>query len=236
MTSPRGSGRRSATILRTRVSRTVIDVNRDPSGASLYPGLATTELCPTTTFDGEPLYRPGLEPSTDEIARRQAEWFAPYHDLLAAEIERLRAVHPRVVVYDCHSIRSVIPRLFDGLLPHFNIGTNEGRACDPKLTAAVEGAIDPSRFTRATDGRFRGGFITRNYGRPGYGVHAIQMELAIRAYLAEPKDPLNDSNWPPAYDPALASPAKVLLSRVLEACLAFARSGPAPDPFARTSP
>jgi N-formylglutamate deformylase len=225
-----------ATVLRTRVSRTVIDVNRDPSGASLYPGLATTELCPTTTFDGEPLYRPGPEPSRDEIKRRKAEWFDPYHAALAAEVERLRAVHPRVVVYDCHSIRSAIPRLFDGELPHFNIGTNCGRAGDPRLTASVEAAIDPSGFTRVTDGRFRGGFITRNFGRPGDGVHAIQMELAIRGYLAEPADPLDDATWPPEYDPALARPARDVLSRVLEACLAFARSGPEPDPLARTIP
>jgi N-formylglutamate deformylase len=212
-----------ATVLRTRLSRTVIDVNRDPSGASLYPGLTTTELCPTTTFDGEPLYRAGLEPNPDEVTRRRAEWFDPYHAALAAEVERLRAVHPRVVVYDCHSIRSAIPRLFNGELPHFNIGTNGGRTCDPRLPASVEAAIDPSGFTRVTDGRFRGGFITRNYGRPGEGVHAVQMELAIRAYLAAPSDPPNVANWPPEYDPALATPARVILARVLEACLAFAR-------------
>jgi formiminoglutamase len=225
-----------ATVLRTRVSRTVIDVNRDPSGISLYPGRATTELCPTTTFDGEPLYRPGQEPAKDEVTRRQAEWFDPYHVALAAEVERLRAVHPRVVVYDCHSIRSAIPRLFDGELPHFNIGTNGGQACDPRLTALVEAVIDPSRFTRVTDARFRGGFITRNFGRPGDGVHAVQMELAIRAYLAEPTGPLNEANWPPEYAPSLATPVRDALSRVLEACLAFARSRPAHEPLARTIP
>jgi formiminoglutamase len=229
-----------ATVLRTRISRTVIDVNRDRSGASLYPGMATTELCPTTTFDGEPLYRPGQEPSPDEVARRRVEWFDPYHASLAMEVARLRAIHPRVVVYDCHSIRSVIPRLFDGELPHFNIGTNGGRACDPRLTAAVETAIDSARFTRVTDGRFRGGYITRKYGRPDDGVHAIQIELAIRSYLVEPANPLDQSNWPPEYDVALASPARDVLSHILEACLAFARGepacGPGPDPSTRTSP
>jgi N-formylglutamate deformylase len=230
------AGGLGATVIRTLMSRTVIDVNRDPSGASLYPGLTTTELCPTTTFDGEPLYRPGLEPATYEVTSRQAEWFGPYHAALAAEVERLRAVHPQVVVYDCHSIRSAIPRLFDGELPHFNIGTHGGRACDARLTASVEAAIDPSRFTRVTDGRFRGGFITRYYGRPGDGVHGVQMEPAIRSYLAEPVAPLNDANWPPEFDPALATPARDVLSRVLEACLVFARSGPATDPSARTDP
>jgi formiminoglutamase len=229
-----------ATLLRTPISRTVIDVNRDPSGTGLYPGRATTELCPTTTFDGEPLYHPGREPPPDEVARRRAEWFDPYHDALAAEVARLREIHPRVVVYDCHSIRSEIPRLFAGELPHFNIGTHSGRSCDPNLTAAVEAAIEPSRFTRVTNGRFCGGFITRDHGRPSDGVHAIQMELAMRSYLAEPADPPDQVTWPTEYDAALAAPAREVLSRVLEACLTFARGGPAPGthpgPSARTIP
>ena len=109
----------------------MIDVNRDPSGASLYPGQATTELCPTTTFDGEPLYRTGQVPDAAEIERRKARWFEPYHEALSAELERLRGMHEQVVLYDCHSIRSSIPRLFEGLLPHFNIGTNAERAVRP---------------------------------------------------------------------------------------------------------
>jgi N-formylglutamate deformylase len=225
-----------ATVLRTRLSRTVIDVNRDPSGASLYPGRATTELCPTTTFDGEPLYRAGQGPPPDEVASRRARWFAPYHAALAAEVARLRAIWPRVVVYDGHSIRSSIPRLFDGELPHFNIGTDGGRSCDPELTAAVEAAIEPSRFSRVTNGRFRGGFITRHHGRPGDDIHAIQMELAIRGYLAEPAHPPDEANWPPEYDPASAAPVRDVLSRVLGACLAFARSEPARGPAAHPSP
>lgn len=211
-----------ATVIRTRVSRTVIDVNRDPSGASLYPGQATTGLCPTTTFDGEPLYRPGDEPTRDEIAARRAAWFDPYHAALADEVRRLRAGHERVVVYDCHSIRSVVPRLFDGELPHFNIGTDNGRSCDPALTAAVEGVVAASGLSWVTNGRFRGGTITRHHGRTAAGVHAVQMELAMRGYLREPVGPVDEGNWPPAYHDTFAAPMRDTLGRVLEACLAFA--------------
>ena len=211
-----------ATVIRTRLSRTVIDVNRDPSGASLYPGQATTELCPTTTFDGEPLYSPGREPTAIEIGRRRALWFDPYHAALSAEINRLRRVYSRVVLYDCHSIRSVIPRLYDGELPHLNIGTNNGGSCDPGLTAAVEAAIEPSSFNRVTNGRFRGGYITRNHGQPKAGVHAIQMEIAMRSYISEPLDPLDHANWPPEFDRLAAGPLRSTLFRVFEACLAFA--------------
>jgi len=126
-----------ATLVRTSVSRSVIDVNRDPSGASLYPGQATTGLCPTITFDGESLYRAGEEPDAAEIEERKARWFAPYHKALAAELDRLREAHGAVVLYDCHSIRSVIPRLFDGALPHFNIGTYNGTTCAPELQERI---------------------------------------------------------------------------------------------------
>jgi N-formylglutamate deformylase len=215
-----------ATVLRTNISRTVIDVNRDPAGVSLYPGMATTELCPTTTFDGEPLYRPGCEPAAEEIASRRARYFDPYHAALAEEIARLRAAHERVVVYDCHSIRSVIPRLFEGKLPIFNLGTNSGQSCNPQLTAMIERVIDEKWRSRITNGRFRGGYITRHHGDPAAGVHAIQMELAMCGYLPEPRTrPVDRFNWPPVYRPTtMAAPMKATLRRVLEACLAFARS------------
>lgn len=216
------AGGLGATVIRTAISRTVIDVNRDPSGVSLYPGQATTGLCPTTTFDGEPLYRPGAEPGPDSIAERRARWFDPYHAALRVEVERLHAEHGTVVVYDCHSIRSVIPRLFEGTLPVFNIGTNAGASCDPALTAAVEAVCAETGFSRITDGRFKGGFITRSLGRPGTGVHAIQMELACRGYMREPTGPVDEANWPTAYDADHAAPMRAALTRILEACLGFA--------------
>jgi N-formylglutamate deformylase len=207
-----------ATTVRTPVSRSVIDVNRDPSGASLYPGQATTELCPTTTFDGEPLYA-GDPPGADEIAERRARFFDPYHAALRGEIEGLRGEHARVVLYDAHSIRSVIPRLFDGVLPQFNIGTNGGATCASELTAAVSAACGADQVI---DGRFKGGWTTRRYGDPANGVHAIQMELAIRGYLPEP-DALDEGSWPPPYDPDYAAPMTQTLRAVLTACLEFAR-------------
>jgi N-formylglutamate deformylase len=205
------------TTVHTALSRTVIDVNRDPSGASLYPGQATTGLVPTETFDGRPLNRDGKAPSPDEIERRKGLYFAPYHLALAEEVARLRMLHRRVVLYDCHSIRSVIPRLFAGELPVFNIGTNDGKSCDPALTESVASVCAGSRWSCVVNGRFKGGWITRTYGRPGDGVHAIQMELAFRGYLRDESDP-------PPWDAGFAAPMQETLRAVLEACLAFARA------------
>jgi N-formylglutamate deformylase len=213
-------------LVRTTISRSVIDCNRDPSGVSLYPGQATTELCPTTTFDGEPLYRDAL-PDAAEISARRQEFFEPYHLAVARELQRLRALHPAVVLYDCHSIRSHVPRLFDGQLPNFNIGTFNGASCAPALTAAVERQCDAWDFTQITNGRFKGGFTTRHYGRPQQGVHALQMELACRGYLREPEEDVSPSNWPSAWDAGFATPLRAVLEQVLTACIGFAAAQPA---------
>jgi N-formylglutamate deformylase len=211
-----------ASVVRTAISRTVIDPNRDPSGVSLYPGMATTELCPSTTFDGEPLYRVGAELSAQDVAARREKYFEPYHRALRDEITRLRALHPVMVVYDCHSIRSQIPRLFTGTLPHFNIGTFAGASCAPALTARIETLCDATHFTRVTNGRFKGGYTTRHYGRPQQGVHALQMELACRGYLREPEAEVDVANWPCAWDEAFAAPMRAVLEQVLTACIGFA--------------
>lgn len=213
-----------ATIVSTAISRSVIDVNRDPSGLSLYPGQATTELCPTTTFDGEQLYRAGKLPENPSISTRQKIYFVPYHSSIERELERLRALHSKVVLYDCHSIRSVIPRLFDGELPHFNIGTNSGASCASALVARVEAICDTSTFTRVTNGRFKGGYITRKYGVPETGIHAIQMELACRGYMQEPVGPVSEVNWPPSYDARYAAPMCAVLNEILQTCLDFSQT------------
>lgn len=208
-----------ATTLRTRMSRSLIDCNRDPSGASLYPGQATTSLCPTTTFDGEPLYR-GNSPDETEIAERRSTFFDPYHAALCRELDRLQSHHGTVVLYDAHSIRSRVPRLFDGELPQFNIGTNGGMSCAPQLAQRVAAICRDSGHSLVLDGRFKGGWTTRHYGRPERGIHAIQMELAQRGYMAEPDEP-TENNWPSPIDsePAIAAP----LRAILLACIAFAK-------------
>jgi N-formylglutamate deformylase len=213
-----------ATMVRTTISRTIIDVNRDPSGVSLYPGQATTGLCPLTSFDGEPLYKDGEEPDEAEIASRREIYFRPYHDALAAEIARLRESHPAVVLYDCHSIRSVIPRLFEDTLPVFNIGTNSGASCAPALAEAVHGPCARSDFPAVLNGRFKGGYITRHYGKPADGVHAVQMELGCRGYMEEPLGSVNEDNWPTPYDAAYAAPIRKVLTAIMEDCLGFANA------------
>jgi N-formylglutamate deformylase len=212
--------RLGATVLRTRLSRSIIDVNRDPSGVSLYPGQATTELVPTTTFDGERLYRSDRALDAAEIAERRRLYFDPYHAALAGEIAHLHQKHKRVALFDAHSIRSVIPRLFDGELPVFNLGTNSGASCSPQVRETVGAVLAASGQSSVIDGRFKGGWITRAYGRPSEGVEAVQLELACRAHMQEPKCP-EPANWPTAIDEKRAAPTRNMLNHVLNAILAW---------------
>jgi len=211
-----------ATVVHTAISRTVIDVNRDPSGVSLYPGQATTTLCPTDTFDGDPLYRMGEEPTPAEVDRRRETYFVPYHAALQAEVGRLRGMHDNIVVYDCHSIRSVLPRLFEGTLPVFNLGTNDGRSADPSLQEKVAAILAATGETWVVNGRFKGGWITRSLGHPQNGVHALQMELSNRGYMREPAEKGAPDNWPVPYDAAYAAPIRATLKKILETAIEWA--------------
>ncbi|MFQ5953825.1 MAG: N-formylglutamate deformylase [Kiloniellales bacterium] len=212
-----------ASVVRTRLSRYVIDVNRDPSGASLYPDRETTELCPTLSFDGEPLYKSDREPDAAEIEDRKQKYFAPYHAALQAEIDRVKGRHGFALLYDCHSIRSTVPRLFEGRLPVFNIGTNDGSSCAPGMEQAVAGACAAAKgFDHVVNGRFKGGWIIRHYGRPRDGVHAVQMELAQRAYMLEAP--------PWAFDHEKAVPLREVLKSVLRAILDWAQTNAGSTP------
>jgi N-formylglutamate deformylase len=174
-----------ATVVMAGVSRFVIDVNRDPSGISLYPGQNTTTLCPLTTFDNMPIYIEGQKPDQAEISRRQQVYFQPFHDAMASALDRVRTLHEYAVLYDCHSIRSECPHLFEGILPTLNLGTNSGASCALPLQQAAETGMASSGFSHVSNGRFKGGFITRHYGQPNHGVHALQMEITQSAYMQE---------------------------------------------------
>lgn len=174
-----------ASVLQATHSRSVIDLNRPPDDQSLYPGRITTGLCPTETFRGEPLYRPGQAPDAAETARRLVEYWQPYHGTLAAELERLKSLHGRALLWDAHSIASRLPRLFDDQLPDLNLGTADGASCAAEVLAPVAAIAQGSCFSAVVNGRFKGGHITRRYGSPSQGVHAIQLELCQHLYMDE---------------------------------------------------
>ena len=175
-----------ASVLHPRFSRYVVDLNRPPDNAPMYPGANNTELCPTRFFTGEPIYRAGRAPDAEAVAERTRRYWRPYHDALRAELERLRAEHGHVVLFDGHSIRSELPWLFEGRLPALNLGTVDGASCAPALRDALAGVLaGQSGYEHVVDGRFKGGYITRRYGRPAERVHAIQLEMTWACYMDE---------------------------------------------------
>jgi N-formylglutamate amidohydrolase len=201
------SGVAGATVLAATHSRYVVDLNRDPTGAALYPGADNTELCPTRTFDDHPIYD-GTPPSEREILARRRTYFDPYHARLAAEIERIRDRHGYAVVLDGHSIRAEVPRFFGGHLPDLNLGTADGESCAPDIEALAAAVLGQSRgFSHVVNGRFKGGYVTRHFGQPARGVHALQLEIAQDCYM--------DEAAPSVYDPVRAQALSAVLERLV---------------------
>lgn len=204
-----------ASILMATHSRYVIDLNRPPDGASLYPGQNVTGLCPVDTFDQTPLYLPGREPDEAEVQRRVDAHWRPYHAQLAAELSRLKAEHVCATLWDAHSIRSVVPRFFEGRLPDLNLGTASGASCAAEVADTLLGLAQAAPGCSAVlNGRFKGGHITRHYGNPARGVHAVQLEIAQCVYM--------DERWPFAYRPERAALIQPTLQRMLESLIILA--------------
>ena len=204
-----------ASVLRPRYSRYVIDLNRPPDDAPMYPGASNTELCPTHFFTGDALYRPGCAPAPDERDRRRVAYWRPYHAALAAELQRLKAIHGYVLLWDAHSIRSQIPWLFDGILPSLNIGTAAGGSADAAVASAVTAVCAcANEVSHALNGRFRGGYITRHYGSPNDRVHAVQLEMCQSLYMRESMPFDYDEDKAAAIKPLL----KAMVSGALTAC------------------
>ena len=200
-----------ASIIVPKYSRYVVDLNRPPDDTSLYPGQNTTGLCPLMQFSGEPIYLPGQEPSQDEVGARVERYWRPYHKTLRSEIARIKEQHGRVVLWEGHSIRSVVPFLFDGRLPDFNLGTAGSASCSMQLQRRLAGVLEAqSGYSFVVNGRFKGGYITRHYGRPAEAVEAVQLELAQLNYMDE------DSF---VYDESKAAALQTVLRTALRACL-----------------
>lgn len=192
-------------------SRYVVDLNRPPDDVSLYPGQNTTGLCPAVRFSGDPVYLDGQGPDADEIAARVETYWRPYHEALAAELARLRALHGRVLLWEGHSIASSVPFLFEGELPELNVGTATGASCRAAVETALRTALQrQSRFSWVLNGRFKGGYITRHYGRPDDGFEAVQLETAQRAYMVEPDG---------VFEPERAAPLQGQVRALIEAAL-----------------
>lgn len=193
-------------------SRYVVDLNRSPDDVSLYPGQNTTGLCPMVQFSGEPVYLEGQAPGAAEVLERVEQYWRPYHGALSGELSRLRELHGRAVLWEGHSIRSRLPFLFEGRLPVFNLGTAGGSSCSPELARQLSAVLAAAQddYDHVVDGRFKGGYITRHYGRPAEGVQAVQMEMAQRAYMDE-----SDTVW----REEKAALVRPILTALLNRCL-----------------
>ncbi|MGB4811384.1 MAG: N-formylglutamate deformylase [Methylophilaceae bacterium] len=207
------------TLISAEYARYVIDLNRSPENTSLYPGQDVTGLCPIDTFAKDSIYLDGKQPDVNEIENRIKQYWQPYHEKLASELQRIIAIHGIAILWDAHSIASHVPRFFTGQLPDLNFGTADSTTCDTSLQQSLENVMNSSAhaksYSHVFNGRFKGGYITRNYGKPNLNIHAVQLEMSQCIYMGE--------NPPYKYDAQLASQVKPLLGDLLNACLSWAK-------------
>lgn len=205
-----------ASIIRPNISRYVIDLNRPPDNAELYPGANGTDLCPVNNFASQDLYLDDEVPNESEIDRRLDKYWRPYHQKLEKELARLKKAHGVAVLFEAHSIRSVVPRLFEGKLPDINIGTAGGSSCAASLLSAVEQMLASQQdYSHVTNQRFKGGYITRAYGKPETGIHSMQLELSQCTYMQE--------KLPFRYLPEKAAEVQPLLKQLVQTLITWAQ-------------
>lgn len=207
-----------ASVLQADNSRYVIDLNRPQDNAPLYLGQDFTDLCPIDTFGKQAIYDESKQPDSAEIQRRITEYWQPYHAKLAIELQRIRAIYGIAILWDAHSIASNVPRFFDGKLPDLNFGTADSQSCAASLQEALANTMQQSthakKYSHVFNGRFKGGYITRQYGKPAANIHAIQLEISQCIYMQE--------SAPYAYKPDLAKKLKLLLEDLLQSCTRWA--------------
>jgi N-formylglutamate deformylase len=201
-----------ASMIVPKYSRYVIDLNRPPDDVSLYPGQNTTGLSPHVQFSGEPVYRDGQGPDEAEVAEHVERYWRPYHRALAGELQRIHAQHGRAGLWEGHSIKGVVPFLFEGRLPDLNLGTAAGTSCSAALQSRLESVLQSQdRHDFVVNGRFKGGYITRQYGDPAQNIQAVQLEISQRIYMEEETF---------AWDDAKAARTQLVLKDLLRQMLA----------------
>ena len=209
-----------ASHIQAKCSRYVIDLNRSSDDVNLYPGQDTTGLCPIDTFDKQPLYLNSNHPTKTDVQRRVSLYWEPYHQKIQEELKRMRNQYGIAILWDAHSIASQVPRFFDGKLTDLNFGTADQKSCSLSLQSAIENSLkntsDAVQFSHIFNGRFKGGYITRQYGKPEENIHAIQLEMSQCLYM--------DESIPYGYREDLAKQIQPVLKTLLQTCIDWAKS------------
>ncbi|MBI1182906.1 N-formylglutamate deformylase [bacterium] len=172
------------TTIKANYSRWVIDLNRNPNSTPLYnDGRLITGLCSTTDFFGNPIYKSGMEPGTVEIERRKELYFKPYYEAIQRELDELKAQFGQVLLYDSHSIRSVVPSIQKERFPDLILGTADGASAHAQLIATAREWLAKGPYELNYNHPFKGGNITRHFGRPAENQHALQLERCKDLYM-----------------------------------------------------
>ena len=180
-------------VIAANYHRWVIDLNRDPESKPLYDdGRVITSLTPTTDFNGDSLYKNGDEPSDEEIANRIKNYYNPYHNKLKMLTEHYRKEFGKVLLFDAHSIRDVVPGIRKEPFPQLILGDNDGKSCKGELVNTALSVLEKSPYELTHNHPFKGGYITRSIGNPKEGIHAMQLEMIKTNYMDDGQTEYDD--------------------------------------------
>lgn len=172
------------TMIAARYSRWVIDLNRDPESNPLYDdGRVITDLCPTMSFMEEPIYKEDQLPNRKEIDRRLGQYYWPYYFKLQSLLNDLKKEFGQVLLWDAHSIRQYVPTIRKELFPDLILGDNDEKSASEDLIKTSLDKLGESRLKLNHNNPFKGGHITRYFGKPSDNQHALQLEMTKINYM-----------------------------------------------------
>ena len=173
------------TMIYAKYSRWVVDLNRDPQSKPLYAdGRIITALCPTTTFFGEAIYRDKREiVNESEVKRRVDLYYNPYHQKIQETLDDLKKEFGKVLLWDCHSIRQFVPTIHKEKFPDLILGDADGTSASPALIETAVKHLESGGYSFSHNHPFKGGQITRYFGKPAENQHALQLEMTKVNYM-----------------------------------------------------
>ncbi len=173
------------TIIHAKYSRWAIDLNRDPESAPLYDdGRIITGLTTTTDFFGKSIYiSDDRIPDQKEVERRLTEYYWPYYNKIQDLLDERLATFGKALLWDAHSIRHFVPTIRKEIFPDMILGNNDETTAHPELIETALHGLTSGKFGVNHNTPFKGGHITRYFGKPEQNIHALQLEMNKILYM-----------------------------------------------------
>lgn len=183
------------TVIHAKYSRWVIDLNRDPESKPLYDdGRIITALVPTTDFLGNEIYiDKKFVPNDQETERRLEHYYWHYYQKIGSLLAERLAEFGQVLLWDAHSIRRFVPTIRNEPFPDLILGDTDEKSARKEIIEIALNSLKAGKYGVNHNTPFKGGHITRYFGKPQMQVHALQLEMAKTNYMNDDELVFNES-------------------------------------------